>query len=339
MNNESVVNSIKNLCKEKEITIGQLEKEVGLSQGLVSKWMNTNPSLDKIIDIADYFHVTLDEVVGRNNSIDDEFLNALKTQTDNNALLWNSFMSEHNSNIIKPQKDNNGLKKIFNEDKYDEISYFSKYRSGYITIYCFCQHNKSISPEELSLYIQADDNSSIVMQDYSLEQLMSLWIKVLKQLSNKAPDDIKAEDLKNNFINEFRKAKTTSRKSITYVLRNEVVESIPHVLEKEGCILYDALTHSILQENSYTGATSDIKKFYNNNKSLLGKIIKADMRDSENLLLLSNTRIMKLGGLTCGKQVGLGGYNTLLYILEDAGFDISDQSVFDNDNFIMYPIK
>ena len=34
MNNENIVKSIKNLCKENNITIGQLEKEVGLSQGL-----------------------------------------------------------------------------------------------------------------------------------------------------------------------------------------------------------------------------------------------------------------------------------------------------------------
>ena len=65
MNNEKIVNSIKKLCKKHNITANQLECEVGLSQGLISRWLKTTPSLDKIINIADYFNVSLDEVIGR----------------------------------------------------------------------------------------------------------------------------------------------------------------------------------------------------------------------------------------------------------------------------------
>ena len=102
MNNENIVKSIKNLCKENNITIGQLEKKVGLSQGLVSKWKDKTPSLDKIVDIADYFNVTLDEVIGRTNNLKDDFLQMLYRQTSSCILKWNVLDDSADQNISKP---------------------------------------------------------------------------------------------------------------------------------------------------------------------------------------------------------------------------------------------
>lgn len=196
MDNELIVKSIKDLCKKNNITANQLEIEAGFSQGLISRWLKTTPSLDKIIDIADYFHVSLDEVVGRNNDINDAFLKALCNQTENNMLVWESIKSNHDANI-NMYKSN----EFYDEDVYHEINYFTKFNDGYIIIWCFCKYNHSLAPNNLSLYIQVDDESSTVYQNYSMEQLMPLWIKILKQLSDEAPDDIKAEDLKQQLIN------------------------------------------------------------------------------------------------------------------------------------------
>lgn len=51
---------VKNLCKENNISIVQMEKDIGISKGASYKWNNSKPSLNTINKIADYFGVTVD---------------------------------------------------------------------------------------------------------------------------------------------------------------------------------------------------------------------------------------------------------------------------------------
>ena len=66
---ESVIFArIKELCDEKHITINKLESELGMSQYSIGRWKNaTTPTIDKISKIADYFHVSIDYLVGASN--------------------------------------------------------------------------------------------------------------------------------------------------------------------------------------------------------------------------------------------------------------------------------
>ena len=69
LNNKELFNNIKTLCDEKGIKITNLEKELGFGGGIISRWgNNADPSLSKIVDIADYFNVTIDELIGRNSN-------------------------------------------------------------------------------------------------------------------------------------------------------------------------------------------------------------------------------------------------------------------------------
>lgn len=63
---ESVIfTRIKELCDEQHITINKLESELGMSQYSIGRWKNsTSPTIDKIAKIADYFHVSIDYLVG-----------------------------------------------------------------------------------------------------------------------------------------------------------------------------------------------------------------------------------------------------------------------------------
>ena len=92
MDNELMVKSIKELCKNNNITVSQLESELKFSPSLISRWKDKTPSIDKIVDIADYFHVTLDEVVGRTLKIDsmvsDEFINILYSMTEDKSIIF-----------------------------------------------------------------------------------------------------------------------------------------------------------------------------------------------------------------------------------------------------------
>nr|WP_303244032.1 helix-turn-helix transcriptional regulator [uncultured Cellulosilyticum sp.] len=71
-----VVNKIKALCEEKQITITELERLVGIGRSTIRNWNKSYPTSDKLQKVADYFHVSVDYLLGR-----EEKLNTL-TQED-----------------------------------------------------------------------------------------------------------------------------------------------------------------------------------------------------------------------------------------------------------------
>lgn len=216
MNNETIVSSIKQLCKDNNMTVTQLEKEVGMSQGLVSKWKDKVPSLDKIIDIADYFHVTLDEVVGRKVKPDDDFLNVLLQFTSNNNISWNK-RTDEDENVklyLDPYYGDCILLTYQNQNDYTEIvqnvesvMYYTEFDLGYICIYARYKTLKSIAPDCLNLFIQPDDDSELILQEYETNELLTLWLKILSKMNYGAPDEIRAANLKQLFINQAKALK------------------------------------------------------------------------------------------------------------------------------------
>lgn len=65
--NEIMLDRIKILCKEKGITILQLEKQVGLSGSTIRTWRTSRPSIDKVEKIASFFNVSTDWLMGRSS--------------------------------------------------------------------------------------------------------------------------------------------------------------------------------------------------------------------------------------------------------------------------------
>lgn len=201
MDNEKMIESIRALCKSKDITPTKLEEELGFSQGLISRWKDKNPNIDKIVDIADYFHVSLDEVVGYRQNTNDAFLNKLYEQTSSGSIIWENIetMNQHGC-MIKQYSDFIMPNQYIGNDE-EETSYATCFGSGYIVIYAYHKYSQIINPYNLILFIQPTNESFLVDQHYTKEELYSLWIKMLNNLGDNAPDEIKAEDLKNSFIN------------------------------------------------------------------------------------------------------------------------------------------
>lgn len=56
-------NKIKTLCKKNNVSITRVEKETGLSNGAIGKWKDSIPTVDKLKKVADYFGVTIDELL------------------------------------------------------------------------------------------------------------------------------------------------------------------------------------------------------------------------------------------------------------------------------------
>jgi len=47
------------------MTVAQLERELGFSNGSIAKWERTSPSIDKVQKVADYFGVSIDYIQGK----------------------------------------------------------------------------------------------------------------------------------------------------------------------------------------------------------------------------------------------------------------------------------
>ena len=208
MDNELLVQSIRNLCKSNNISISQLENELKFGAGLVSRWVKSSPSIDKVVDIADYFHVSLDEVVGYHNVINDKFLEKLIQQTEDKTIQWNKYLAEDSNNLPKQYHENINYEFISQQDAEDfffnhaEISYYVKIQESYVSLYGTYDHQNILNPSDLKLFIQPNDDANLIEQFYSYEQIKALWLKVLYSLGENAPDEIKVEEFKNAFVNK-----------------------------------------------------------------------------------------------------------------------------------------
>lgn len=54
---------IKILCSKKGVSIARMEREAGLGNGVISKWETSEPNLKTLQKIADYFKISLDELL------------------------------------------------------------------------------------------------------------------------------------------------------------------------------------------------------------------------------------------------------------------------------------
>lgn len=80
----TVFENIKNLAKTRHITMKDLALELGFSENLFYTWKKTNPKASDLAKVADYFHVSVDYLLGREEKSDvpdltiDEILNSVE---------------------------------------------------------------------------------------------------------------------------------------------------------------------------------------------------------------------------------------------------------------------
>lgn len=55
--------NIRALCKENGITLAELERTVGLGNGTIRRWDSKSPRLDRVKLVADFFGVSVDDLL------------------------------------------------------------------------------------------------------------------------------------------------------------------------------------------------------------------------------------------------------------------------------------
>ncbi len=58
-----MLENIKSICKEKGISLRQLEQDAGIAPNTITRWNENKPSYDKVKRVADVLGVTMDELV------------------------------------------------------------------------------------------------------------------------------------------------------------------------------------------------------------------------------------------------------------------------------------
>ncbi|MBD5395902.1 MAG: helix-turn-helix transcriptional regulator [Lachnospiraceae bacterium] len=218
MDNKILVNNIKKLCSDNNISISALEKEMYMSPGLISRWTKNTPAIDRVVEIAKYFHVSLDTLIGNasneienNNKNINRLLLGLYNKTHNVEIKWQ---------IFNPKYAEDGLvnKKISSiiSPKNADCFYCNVNGGNFILIVNYNDEEK-----DLSLYVLADPNSTPKAICYDNEKLNNIY-DYLNKLYSEQLNDIKTNNFIDDFINQSNNSLSSNGK-IT-VLKNVVNE-------------------------------------------------------------------------------------------------------------------
>jgi transcriptional regulator with XRE-family HTH domain len=251
MDNELLVKSIREICKSNNITPSQLEAELGFGAGLISRWTKSSPSLDKIVDIADYFNVSIDELIGRNQKTSEsnnfQFVYSLIQMTKNGYVKWKNscLMCDINENY-KTIIDIDYSIKNFNDYPRDNRridSFVLEYDNGFITLESsiIINHN-SIQQYDGQLFIQPDENTEPVYQECDQTQLLELYKTIKRSYGNKIPEDL-AENFKEKLYNE------QNIKSLQEFRRDLNNVNIPTTQDIDNMFSNDGVINAIVKLN------------------------------------------------------------------------------------------
>lgn len=64
-----VVDKIKYLCELHCMSIRELEIATGIGNGIIARWKTSSPKIDNLQKVADYFDVSVDYLLDRDNSL------------------------------------------------------------------------------------------------------------------------------------------------------------------------------------------------------------------------------------------------------------------------------
>lgn len=58
-----ILENIRRLCSKKPVSIAKLERETGISNGTIARWDTSSPTVENVQKVAEYFGVTVDELL------------------------------------------------------------------------------------------------------------------------------------------------------------------------------------------------------------------------------------------------------------------------------------
>ena len=63
-----IYTAIKEICKEKNVSVAEIEKKAGLSNGLISKWNESSPTIENLEAVANALGIKVQTILKRRNT-------------------------------------------------------------------------------------------------------------------------------------------------------------------------------------------------------------------------------------------------------------------------------
>lgn len=83
----TIYGRIKELAEQQKLSIRSLEEKLGYGNGTIRRWEKQVPGVDKVQKVADYFNVSVDYLLGREDTaeINDNHLKVVAAHIDDDA--------------------------------------------------------------------------------------------------------------------------------------------------------------------------------------------------------------------------------------------------------------
>ena len=103
---------IKELASQKNVSIRQVEEKLGFANGTIRQWGRKNPGVNKVKDVAKYFNVSVDYLLGLD---DDEpttqTVDLVEIANKPKDFDWDSVLSVGGKPI--PEEDKEIIRRLF----------------------------------------------------------------------------------------------------------------------------------------------------------------------------------------------------------------------------------
>lgn len=118
-NGEALVERIRRICKSKGVSIAQMEKDLKWSQGLISRWTKSSPSVGKILDVVTYLGSSFEELFGEielkevTHHEEKTFSEKLYEVTQSGGFEWRMWDEEFEHEEIKALLDGGQENRVY----------------------------------------------------------------------------------------------------------------------------------------------------------------------------------------------------------------------------------
>lgn len=192
MDNQRFVRNIRNICREKGISISQVESDLGWSPGLISRWSKACPSFEKVAAIVDYLNITFESLLendcaAQEQMPEEQLVEKLEELTIEGKIAWH------------PCKENERMRKLLDPlaDKgclIDEAYYFG-FQGGYFLLVMAEDDQLPFTPR---LYTAPDSKAVPILESEDSEALGAVLARVDSDLYSAW-----MQSRKNQFVKRF----------------------------------------------------------------------------------------------------------------------------------------
>lgn len=169
---ELLVERIRDICRKKQISIAQMEKELKWSQGLISRWTKNSPSIGKIMEVVSYLGVSYEELLGEGDSEDEEndgrvetLFEKLYRTTEMGKLIWE---------VCDDDFDNIDVQSLLRQNENEGCKiYYTPYEKGFFLLIL-----KREDKETMEIGVLRNHKARVEYQDPDTEE----WLEELLEL-------------------------------------------------------------------------------------------------------------------------------------------------------------